>query len=98
MTLEETKEKVLSYARKYADKNGYMLNPDPEGLDLVIEGLAKRREKYGPQYCPCRIVTGDKEEDRKIICPCIYHKQEIEEDGMCHCALYFRKDTAGKTE
>lgn len=90
-SFEETKSKVLAYAEKYAAKNNYILNPDRESLDLVIEGLAKRREQYGSQYCPCRIVTGDKEQDRKIICPCVYHKDEIEQDGMCHCALFFKK-------
>lgn len=92
MTLDETKLKVLNYAEKYAARNNYKLNPDPEALDLVIEGLAKRREKFGPQYCPCRIVTGNKEQDKKIICPCVYHKDEIEENGMCHCALFFKND------
>ncbi len=92
MIFEETKEKVRQYAEKYAARKGYRLNPDPEELDLVYEGLAKRREKYGAQYCPCRIVLGDKEEDRKIICPCIYHADEIERDGMCHCALFFKAE------
>ncbi|MDL2261056.1 ferredoxin:thioredoxin reductase [Methanimicrococcus sp. OttesenSCG-928-J09] len=92
MTFEETKEKVRLYAEKYAAKKGFRLNPDPEELDLVYEGLAKRREQYGAQYCPCRIVLGDKQEDRKIICPCIYHEEEIERDGMCHCALFFKAE------
>lgn len=92
MTIEENKEKVRRYAEKYAAQKGYRLNPNPEELDLVFEGLAKRREQYGAQYCPCRIVLGDKEEDRKIICPCIYHEEEIRRDGMCHCALFFKAE------
>ena len=92
MTFEETKDKVRQYAEKYALKMGYLLNPNPEELDLVYEGLAKRREQYGAQYCPCRIVLGDKTEDRKIICPCVYHQEEIENDGMCHCALFFKAE------
>ncbi|WP_338097314.1 ferredoxin-thioredoxin reductase catalytic domain-containing protein [Methanolapillus ohkumae] len=90
MTLEETKEKVRSYAEKYAAKKGFHLNPNSEELDMVIEGLAKRREQYGVQYCPCRIILGDKTEDRKIICPCIYHEEEIQRDGSCHCELFFK--------
>ena len=40
--------------------------------------------------------SGDKEKDRAIICPCIYHKDEIAKDGHCHCQLYYRKDAAEK--
>ena len=47
-------------------------------------------EKFGKRYCPCRIVTGDEKEDRKIVCPCIYHKEEVERDGSCHCELFFK--------
>ena len=24
-------------------------------------------------------------------CPCIYHEQEIEDQGFCHCRLFFKK-------
>nr|WP_269850493.1 ferredoxin-thioredoxin reductase catalytic domain-containing protein [Methanosarcina horonobensis] len=27
---------------------------------------------------------------KKIVCPCIYHKDEIEKDGNCHCELFFK--------
>lgn len=89
---ERLKEQIYEWARKYAKKKKYRLNPDKENLDTVINGLAKNKEEYGNRYCPCRIVTGNEEENRKIICPCIYHKEEIENDGMCHCELFFKKD------
>ena len=45
------------------------------------------------------VRSGDKEKDKAIICPCIYHEDEIAKDGHCHCQLYYRKDTAEtKTE
>ena len=25
---------------------------------------------------------------KKIICPCVYHKDEIREQGHCHCLLF----------
>ena len=87
---DELKEQMHAWTVRYAQKNGYKLNPDKEILDIVIEGLVNNKEKHGKQYCPCRIVTGDEEQDKKIICPCIYHKGEIEKDGMCHCALFFK--------
>jgi len=89
---EELKEQIYTRAFKYAENAGYKINPDKKILDVVIDGLAINKEKHGKQYCPCRIVTGDEDQDSKIICPCTYHKDEIEKNGMCHCVLFFRKD------
>ena len=46
-------------------------------------------DKHGERYCPCRIRSGDTEKDRLIICPCAYHEDEIENEGHCHCNLFF---------
>jgi len=54
--------------------------------------LKKNGDKYGERYCPCRVITGNFEEDKVIICPCIYHKQEIKDWGHCLCRLFFDKD------
>lgn len=88
---KEEIEKVEKFVRNYADKAGYDLNPDQEVFDTIIEGLAKNRVEHGFQYCPCRIIVGDKEKDKDKICPCKWHKEEIEEDGQCHCQLFFKK-------
>lgn len=85
---EKTKEWLL----KYADKKGFILNPDGEMLNTVIDGLTKNRNELGSQYCPCRIITGDKEEDKNIICPCVYHEEEINNNGSCHCGLFFKNN------
>ncbi|MCS3924617.1 ferredoxin-thioredoxin reductase catalytic domain-containing protein [Methanosalsum natronophilum] len=87
--VEETKKKIRNWTQRYADRKGYDLNPDNEMLDMVIEGLANNVDKYGRRYCPCRIITGNEQEDRKIICPCIYHEEEVETQGSCHCSLFF---------
>ena len=85
---------IRAWAEEYAKKNGWVLNPDKKILDTVIRGLVRNRKKFGEQYCPCRLRSGDDEKDRAIICPCIYHRDEIAKDGHCHCQLYFRKDAA----
>jgi ferredoxin-thioredoxin reductase catalytic subunit len=87
---ETVKKKMYEWTARYAEKKGLRLNPDEEMLDLVIEGLANNEIRHGKHYCPCRILSGDKDEDRKIVCPCIYHMDEIENDGNCHCELFFR--------
>ncbi|ACL16331.1 ferredoxin-thioredoxin reductase catalytic domain-containing protein [Methanosphaerula palustris] len=79
------------WASAYADQHDLRLNPDRAQLKNVLRGLVRNKERFGEQYCPCRIRSGDQEKDRAIICPCIYHTQEIEKDGHCHCHLFFNK-------
>ncbi|MFH1454245.1 MAG: ferredoxin-thioredoxin reductase catalytic domain-containing protein [Armatimonadota bacterium] len=85
------REKIEKMVNLYSEKAGYRLNDNPEMLNMVIDGLTNNKIKYGFAYCPCRVVTEDKKEDAKIICPCIYHKDEIKNDGHCHCHLYFKR-------
>ena len=76
----------------YAEKTGYKLNPNEAVVEKIEEGLLKNEAVHGEVYCPCRVVSGDKKKDKLIICPCIYHKDEIKEMGHCHCFLFFKKD------
>ncbi len=87
-----SEEKILKISEEYAKKEGFILNKDKKHMNLIISALSKNQEKYGYQFCPCRVVTGDFEEDRKIVCPCIYHKDEIKQDGHCKCKLFFKKE------
>lgn len=90
MSFEETRKKVELFVNKYALKSGYKLNQDKKSLDLIINGLSKQKEKYGFQYCPCRIITFNKEFDKNLICPCKQHIKDIENNGMCHCYLFYK--------
>lgn len=85
------KEKLKKNCQEYADKEGLMLNPDEKMLDMVFSGLLRNEKLHGEIYCPCRRVTDDKEENKRIICPCSYHKEEIKEDGHCKCFLFFKR-------
>ena len=69
----------------------FKLNPDPKAVEKIMQGLENNKKKYGERYCPCRRVTGNKEEDKKIICPCIYREEELEKDGHCFCGLFYKK-------
>lgn len=73
---------------RYLEGKSFYFNPDPDIVHSVLSAMAMRREKFGEEYCPCRRVTGDKAEDAKIICPCVYHEAEIDEQGYCHCRLF----------
>jgi ferredoxin-thioredoxin reductase catalytic subunit len=83
------KEELREISQKYAESQGYWLNNDEERLNALLEALLRNEEKHGFRYCPCRALTGNKEEDAKNICPCVYHKDEIKQDGYCKCTLFF---------
>ncbi len=76
----------------YAESSSYELNPDSKHVDKIIKSLAKRKSKNGFFYCPCRMLSDNKEIDDKIICPCEYHHEEIKKDGICSCDLFVGPD------
>jgi len=92
MSEDQKVGKLLEEYQAYARKEGFCLNPDKKLVEGLVRALIERERKYGERYCPCRLITGDREKDKKIICPCAYHKKEIEKDGHCHCLLFVRKD------
>jgi thioredoxin len=92
---QETPEELIKRCNDYAEKNGLHLNPDKKTVERIVKGLLGNETKYGEQYCPCRRVSGRPdngypEEDAKKICPCFWHKEEIEKDGHCFCNLFVR--------
>jgi len=76
----------------YLEKQGYRFNPDKEFCLELIGGILENRNRYGHDYCPCRLPTGDEDIDRPIICPCDYRDADIKEYGMCYCGLYVGKE------
>ncbi len=90
MELTEREEQILKNVTDFAAGKDFELNPDENVVKRVVKGLARNEENKGKQYCPCRLVTGNPEMDDKIVCPCVFHEQEIAERGMCHCQLYVK--------
>jgi ferredoxin-thioredoxin reductase catalytic subunit len=88
--MDKEKAKIAEGYAKYAKSQGFRLNPDGRIVEAIIDGLLRNEKKHGVRYCPCRLVSGKKEEDKKNICPCIYHKDEIAKDGHCHCRLFVK--------
>ena len=78
--------------QKYAKARGVVLQPDARKLDIILKGLNRNDDKHGHIYCPCRKVTGDHEVDRKNMCPCVFHLDEVKDDGHCKCFLFLAKE------
>jgi len=89
--MEEKVEKIIEGYKKYAQQNGFQLNPNKKVVEGIVKGLLENEKKYGFRYCPCRRVTGDMAEDKGKICPCQWHHEEIEKYGYCLCRLFVKK-------
>ena len=71
-----------------AEVAGYHLNPDVEFTKGLIKGLIINERRYGYWACPCRLASGNKQDDLDIICPCDYRDLDLNEYDACYCALY----------
>jgi len=92
-------EKYHETLKKFAPKQGLILNTDWDVVRPLLEGLLANGDRYGYRSCPCRPAIGTMEKDKDIICPCDYAKPDIEEYGACYCWLYVSQDwNEGKTE
>jgi ferredoxin-thioredoxin reductase catalytic subunit len=74
--------------------SGYFLNPDEVFTRDLVRGLLVNEKRYGYQACPCRLASGDADDDRDIVCPCDYRDPDISEHGACYCALYVSESAA----
>ena len=82
------RREIEERVRRHAAESACRLNPDPKVVEALLDGLVRRKEKFGDYYCPCRIVTGNEETDRANVCPCKTHEEEIARTGKCHCGLF----------
>jgi ferredoxin-thioredoxin reductase catalytic chain len=87
-----TPEKLFEALKKIQEPKGCFFNKDKVMTLGLLEGLLATKERYGYMACPCRLPLGTFEEDRDIICPCVYREPDMEEFGACFCGLYVTKE------
>jgi desulfoferrodoxin-like iron-binding protein len=92
MSVDGEISKFEKAIRDTADEKGYVLNPDTEFYNNLIQGLFKNNERYGYPSCPCRLAEGNLKDDIDIICPCVYRDPHLFEYGRCYCALYVNEE------
>lgn len=89
MTEVETLYEML---RKIQEPKGFFFNQDKPKVFELLEGLIVNKERYGYMCCPCRLSANDRENDKDIICPCVYREPDVREYGSCYCNLYVSKE------
>ena len=92
-------ERLTARLDKEAEASGYHLNPDMDTTKTLVDGLIVNEDRYGYRSCPCRLASGNADEDLDIVCPCDYRDPDVEEYGACYCGLYVSQEVKdGKKE
>ena len=84
-------EKLYEMLKKVQEPKGYYFNNNKERVFELLEALLLNKERYGYMSCPCRLASGDREQDKDILCPCAYRAPDVEDYGSCYCSLYVSK-------
>lgn len=74
------------------EKRGFYFNVDKQRVLELLDSLLTNKDRYGYMSCPCRLASGNLNNDKDIVCPCIYRHPDIEEYGSCYCNLYVSKE------
>ena len=90
----ELVDRLYERIKREQGASGYHLNPDVDFAKALVEGLLVNERRYGYQSCPCRLASGDADDDRDIVCPCDYRDPDLTDYGACYCALYVSGDVA----
>ena len=85
-------EKLYEMLKKSQEAKGFYFSKDKEHVFELLESLILNRERYGYMCCPCRLSSGDRDNDKDIICPCEYRDEDVKEFGSCYCNLYVSKE------
>jgi len=83
LTKKESHDRAVRFSERYVERGPYEFFPEPDVVSIVQEGLGDNERKYGYRYCPWMPLSDDPVEDRKKICPCERHHEDIERDGFC---------------
>ncbi|MDX1763575.1 MAG: ferredoxin-thioredoxin reductase catalytic domain-containing protein [bacterium] len=72
---------------------GYKFSPDVQEVAFLLEQLVRNEAAHGIPFCPCKFLSGDREQDLKTVCPCIpFHRRHFDSMRRCWCGLYVRED------
>lgn len=77
-------EDFYQQLKRDAGDFGYYLNSDIEFTRDLVKGILVNKKRYGYENCPCRLASGNKDDDLDMICPCDYRDPDLAEYGTCY--------------
>jgi len=88
----DTPEAVMKVWEDFTVKAAFHTWDDKQAVHDLSLGVLENRKSKGGKFCPCRITTGDREEDLKLLCPCNFNAQRTwKENGECWCGLFVKR-------
>jgi len=87
-----TPAELYDLLKKAQEPKGYFFNKDRDWVLSILQDLLVNKERYGYTSCPCRLASGMRENDRDIMCPCVYRTEDVKEYGSCYCNLYVTRE------
>lgn len=85
-------QQLYEALKKAQEPKGYYFSNEKNRVFELLDALLTNKNRYGYMVCPCRLASGNRENDKDIICPCVYRKPDVEEYGSCYCNLYVSKE------
>jgi ferredoxin-thioredoxin reductase catalytic subunit/glutaredoxin len=74
---------------------GYKFTPDVQEAEFLLEQVARNEAAHGMPFCPCKILSGDRDQDLKTVCPCIpFHRKHFDSMKRCWCGLFVHHDVS----
>jgi ferredoxin-thioredoxin reductase catalytic chain len=99
VNVEARKKALRAMYQKVVDPLGYKFSPDEEMVNFLLEQEVLLEQKHGIPYCPCQGLTKNREENMKIVCPCIpFHREHFDAIKRCWCMLFVHKDVTNPDE
>jgi ferredoxin-thioredoxin reductase catalytic subunit len=80
----EEVDQLYQKLKREAEACGYHLNPEIEFTKELVKGILVNEKRYEYWNCPCRLASGNKEEDLDIICPCDYRDPDLTDYSTCY--------------
>ncbi|SMP77774.1 Ferredoxin-thioredoxin reductase, catalytic subunit [Desulfonatronum zhilinae] len=92
MSADQNSARLYETLRKIQEPKGYFFNKDKEMVLELMASLLTNKDRHGYMVCPCRLASGDRNQDKDIICPCVYREPDVKEYGSCYCGLYVSRE------
>ena len=93
MSENKRKEFLRKWHSEIVELLGYRFSNDQELVEFLLEQEVILEKKHGSPFCPCQGITGNREADMKIVCPCIpFHREHFDKMKRCWCGLFVHKD------
>jgi ferredoxin-thioredoxin reductase catalytic chain len=89
-----SEEDVIEAWKEFAEQSLICrLTSNEEEIAMLSKGVIENLKNKGLKYCPCRIPSGNYQDDLNLICPCNFLRQKNwAELGECWCGLFVKRE------